>query len=100
MARQQVLVRSHPKALQAEDNEFQKRMGKLEGVVRFQGDRYWFSVRDMTREESTIHGFGVDIQEAVTAVEQLMELLEADSRRNLDGTEDAISRDMRPKNTV
>ncbi len=72
-----------------DDHAYQKRVGRLEGIVRPQGDRYWFSVRDMTREESTIHGFGVDFDEAVTAVEQLMALLNEDQRRHPEAGEEA-----------
>ncbi len=96
MAYQKVPERSHPD-LQAKENEYRKRMGKLEGIVRQQGDRYWFCVRDITREEFTIHGFGVDFQQAVTAVEQLMELLREDLRRDSGVREDPTVPDPRPK---
>ncbi len=100
MARQQAPERSRPEILQAEDIEYRKCMGRLEAIVRLQGDRYWFSVRDVTREEFTIHGFGVDFQEAVTAVEQLMELLKEQPRRLQDVTEDAVPSGARAKKAV
>ncbi len=57
------------------------RRGQFEGLVQLQGDRYYFYVRDLTREQPAIHGFGVDRREAVAAVEQLLDLLERDARR-------------------
>ncbi len=73
------------------------RRGQFEGLVQLQGDRYYFYVRDLTREQPAIHGFGVDRREAVAAVEQLLDLLERDARRKsirrwLERA-DAVSRD-------
>lgn len=81
MPRNQVAVRRGPEVLHRSEDECRIYRGQYEGVVRPHGDRYWFSVREMTRERSTIHGFGVDFQKAVTAVEQLLDLLERDARR-------------------
>lgn len=81
MPRHQAAVRDHPEILHRSEGECRIIRGQFEGVVRPHSDRYWFSVREMTRERPMIHGFGVDFQKAVTAVEQLLDLLERDARR-------------------
>lgn len=89
MPRDRVPGRSRPEILHANEDEHRLSKGQFEGVVRPQGDRYYFSVRDMTREQLTIHGFGVDFQKAVIAVEQLLDLLERDARQKSEFTQQA-----------
>lgn len=51
--------------------------GNFVGIVQPQESRYDFLVRDMRREQPTIHGCGVDFSHAVTAVTQLLYALTA-----------------------
>ncbi len=56
--------------------EYRVRRGQFEAVVQAHENNYWYSVRDITRERPTIHGFGVDFEKGITAVKQLLERLE------------------------
>ncbi len=92
MPRNQVPEQS-PRTVYATEDEYRICIGRFEGVVHPQGDRYCFSVRDTTRERLTIHGFGVDFDKAVTAVEELLDLLagDGDERRDAESKQSANS---------
>jgi hypothetical protein len=64
------------KNLRAEpDDEFRVCKGNYIGVIRPTEKQYEFLVRDMLREEPTIHGSGVDLIHATAAVTQLLDAL-------------------------
>ncbi len=90
MPPKQLAGRSGSGALRAE-REYHISRGQFEGTVRPHEDKYWFAVRDNTRERPTVHGFGVDFQEAVGAVTQLLDLLEENARRALESKQEAVA---------
>ncbi len=92
MRRDRVPGWSRPETLHANLDEHRIRSGQFEGLVRLQGDRYYFSVRDLTRERPAIYGFGVDPGKAVAAVEQLLDLLERNVRRQSESEQHADAR--------
>ncbi len=89
MRRERMPGQSRPETLHANGDEYRIHRGQFEGLVRLQGDRYHFSVRDLTRERPAIYGFGVDFGKALAAVEQLLDLLERGSRRISESEQDA-----------
>ncbi len=75
--------------LHREEGEYRISRGQFEGIVRPYENRYWFSVWDITLEQPTIHGFGVNFQQAIAAVEQLVDLLEKQVGRQSECNEEA-----------
>ena len=57
------------------EDEFRMRRGNFVGIIQAREERYEFSVRDMRREQPTIHGTGVDFSHAVGFVTQLLDAL-------------------------
>jgi hypothetical protein len=72
--REQTLINFHL----GTDDESRVCKGNYIGIVRPNENQYEFLVRDIRREDPTIHGSGVDFLHASTAVAQLMDALTHD----------------------